>query len=635
MLTPNPLQPGQKIGLARFTLVRQLGQGGMGVVWLAQDEKLGESVALKFLPPEVRADPVALDDLRRETLRSRKLSHPHIVRIHDFHDAEGEAPFISMEYVDGSNLVGLRMQQPERVLTWELLRPLVKQLCAALDYAHSEGVIHRDLKPANVMLDRKGRLKLADFGIAAVVSESVSRVSVQKTSGTLAYMSPQQLVGKRPTVADDIYALGATLYELLTSKPPFYTGDLTHQILHVANERPEERLVALGIANPIPADVAALIMACLAKEPGQRPQSARAVAACVGLELDSQPVAEKEGPVQAIPNRKRLWAGVALAVFGLLGLVVWYGAIHGRRTRLTPAQKPSLGGSVAKAPDASSLSSMVLIPAGAFTMGDTFSEGYDNELPLHTVQVSAFNLDKTEVTRGLWDEVRNWAKAHGYSFDYGYGVFSQDTDHPAFSVNWYDAVKWCNARSEMEGRVPAYYTDAGQTLIYRTGTNDLSANMVNWNAGYRLPTEAEWEKAARGGLSGKRFPWGDTITRSQANYCFSTNAYDISSARDPLPNYPPFKQLLTSPVGSYAPNGYGLYDMAGNVLEWCWNWSGSYSRVTQTDPRGPSSGSGRVLRGGTWGFDALHCRVAMREAFEPNNNGWHIGFRCALPASQP
>ena len=350
MLTPNPLQPGQKIGLARFTLIRQLGQGGMGVVWLAQDEKLGESVALKFLPPEVRADPVALDDLRRETLRSRKLSHPHIVRIHDFHEVEGEAPFISMEYVDGPNLVGLRMQQPDRVLTWELLRPLVKQLCAALDYAHSEGVIHRDLKPANVMLDRKGRLKLADFGIAAVVSESVSRVSVQKTSGTLAYMSPQQLVGKRPTVADDIYALGATLYELLTSKPPFYTGDLTHQILHEANERPEERLAALGIENPIPADVAALVMACLAKEPGQRPQSASAAAAWIGLELDSQPVAEKEGPVQASPNRKRLWAGVALAVFGLLGLAVWYGAIHGRRTRLTPAQTPSLREQTAKTP---------------------------------------------------------------------------------------------------------------------------------------------------------------------------------------------------------------------------------------------------------------------------------------------
>src|SRR5262249_48354725 len=118
-----------------------------------------------------------------------------------------------------------RLQQADQVLAWEQLAPLVHQLCAALAYAHGENVIHRDLKPANVMLDSKGRVKLADFGIAAVVSDSASRMSKLGTSGTLPYMSPQQLEGNRPSVADDIYALGATLYELLTSQPPFYTGD--------------------------------------------------------------------------------------------------------------------------------------------------------------------------------------------------------------------------------------------------------------------------------------------------------------------------------------------------------------------------------------------------------------------------
>jgi hypothetical protein len=166
-------------------------------------------------------------------------------------------------------------------------------LCAALDYAHNEMVIHRDLKPANMMVDSRGHLKLADFGIAAVVSDSMSRVSARhSTSGTLPYMSPQQVTGKSPQATDDIYALGATLYELLTGQLPFNSGDITHQILHEPPEPMEERLAALGTQNEIPGDVAALVMACLAKESGQRPQSARVVAEWIGLELDVKPSTE-------------------------------------------------------------------------------------------------------------------------------------------------------------------------------------------------------------------------------------------------------------------------------------------------------------------------------------------------------
>src|SRR6185369_15838208 len=173
----------------RFTLLRLLGRGGMGVVWLAHDEQLGEDVALKFLPPEIRHDSVALDDLRRETARSHKLTHSHIMRIHDLYKSDQEA-FISMEFVEGPNLSDLRLDQADRVLKWSFLEPLVKQLCDALDYAHGENIVHRDLKPANLMLDSRGRLKLADFGIAATVSDSVSRVSILRhsRSGTSTYM---------------------------------------------------------------------------------------------------------------------------------------------------------------------------------------------------------------------------------------------------------------------------------------------------------------------------------------------------------------------------------------------------------------------------------------------------------------
>src|SRR5688572_20130605 len=270
------LAKGSRVGGGRFTLLRSLGQGGMGVVWLARDEHLREDVALKFLPPEIRHDAVALDDLRRETARSRKLTHPHIIRIHDLYRDEQEA-FISMEYVDGPNLSELRLEQPDRVFKWSFLEPLVKQLCDALEYAHRENIIHRDLKPANMMLDGRGRLKLADFGIAATVSDSVSRVSMGRhnMSGTASYMSPQQLDGQLPQVTDDIYSLGSTLYEFLTSRAPFFTGDIAHQVRTLTPQPIEKRLAQLRITNQVPPTVGATIMACLAKEPEKRPQTAR------------------------------------------------------------------------------------------------------------------------------------------------------------------------------------------------------------------------------------------------------------------------------------------------------------------------------------------------------------------------
>src|ERR1035437_9494419 len=287
-------------------------------------------------------------------------------------------------------------------------------------------------------------------------------------------------------------------------------------------------------------------------------------------------------------------------------------------------------------PDTNSLSGMTLIPAGSFLMGDALGDNgqFIDELPLHTVYVSAFYLDKTEVTKAMWDEVKTWAVAHGYSFENaGSGKAS---NHPVYSVNWWDVVKWCNARSEKEGRVPAYYTDAVRTTVYRTGWVYVQNDWVKWNSGYRLPTEAEWEKAARGGARGPRFPWSnvDTITHSQANYYSSTSySYDVSLTCGYHPSYQSGGYPYTSPVGSFAPNAYGLYDMAGNVWGWCWDWYGSYSSGSQSDPRGPASGSARVIRGGSWNNNAWGCRVSFR-GYWPDAGGINGGFRSALPAGQ-
>ncbi len=289
---------------------------------------------------------------------------------------------------------------------------------------------------------------------------------------------------------------------------------------------------------------------------------------------------------------------------------------------------------------------MALIPAGSFQMGDNL-DGYSDDLPVHSVYVSAFYMDKYEVTKALWDEVAVWAANHGYDISAN-SASGKAANYPAECAEWDNVVKWCNARSEKEGRTPAYrLRDSG--IVFRTGSSgyrgdegwvDIPGVACNWDAGYRLPTEAEWEKAARGGVSGKRFPWGDTISHSQANYySYAGYGYDISPTREYHPLYNTGDGSYTSPGGSFAPNGYGLYDMAGNVWEWCWDWYGTYESGSQSDPRGPGNfpdvwGALRVIRGGGWDGDADFCRVADR-LYNPLDGIWgSTGFRAVLPPGQ-
>ena len=288
-------------------------------------------------------------------------------------------------------------------------------------------------------------------------------------------------------------------------------------------------------------------------------------------------------------------------------------------------------------PSGSAPSGMALIPAGAFTMGNSIYDGDITDANPLAVNVSAIYMDVNPVSYSQWLSVYVYAISYGYNFNNtGSG---KAANHPVQQVDWYDCVKWCNARSQQAGKTPVYYTDAGMAHVY---TNGEVTPFVNWSAnGYRLPTEAEWEKAARGGLSGQRFPWGNTISWGRADYygnpgALGGYAYDLATAADYDPAfsggdngaYP-----YTSPVGSFAPNGYGLYDMAGNVWEWCWDWYGT-PYAGGADPRGPASGSSRVLRGGPWNSLAGDCRTARRGYDGPTGHDNGIGFRCVLPAGQ-
>ena len=239
---------------------------------------------------------------------------------------------------------------------------------------------------------------------------------------------------------------------------------------------------------------------------------------------------------------------------------------------------------------------LALIPAGPFQMGD---ERVPNATPLHTVTVSAFAMDKWEVSIELWESVRVWGNAHGYDLVAGSSFGAQ---HPVHSVSWYDAVKWCNARSEKEGRVPAYYEDAALEVVYRS--RQKQPDGVNWIVGYRLPTMEEWEKAARGGVVGKLYPWGtDEISPELANYRAS-------------------RKGKTMPIGSYGANGYGLYDMAGNVSEWGWEQYLYWSDFS------------RQHRGGSWNDDVF-CKVASSYGTVDYDRTPSIGFRCVFYPGQP
>jgi serine/threonine protein kinase len=200
----------------RYRIIGLLGRGGMGEVYRADDLKLGQAVALKFLPRELSADAVRRERFFAEVRITRQLAHPNICRVYDIGETNGQH-FLSMEFIDGEDLASLVMRIG--YLSNEKALDIARQLVAGLAVAHERGVLHRDLKPANIMIDGHGRVRITDFGLAIAATEVASQSG--DVSGTPAYMAPEQLAGKGTSVRSDIYALGLVLYEILTGKRAF------------------------------------------------------------------------------------------------------------------------------------------------------------------------------------------------------------------------------------------------------------------------------------------------------------------------------------------------------------------------------------------------------------------------------
>ena len=298
----------------RYRVVRQLGQGGMGSVWLAEDEKLdGFKVAIKMLPSVLVNNKRAYAQVKAEALVSLKLSHPNIVTVRAFEE-EGGSPFLVMDYIDGQTLDDYLAEKGK--LTEEETVKLLKPVAAALDYAHTQGVVHRDVKPGNVMIRKDGTPFVLDFGIAREIQETMTRVTGKLSSGTLLYMSPEQLNGAAPKPAQDIYSFAAMAYECLKGEPPFSRGQIEYQIV---NNKPEP--LGPQFANCGPG-----VMAGLEKKPENRPASCAAVLAPSrgsGGGRSPRPTPE---PRQESPRSSTRTSGGKGVVVGLIVALVLAGA---------------------------------------------------------------------------------------------------------------------------------------------------------------------------------------------------------------------------------------------------------------------------------------------------------------------
>lgn len=305
-------------------------------------------------------------------------------------------------------------------------------------------------------------------------------------------------------------------------------------------------------------------------------------------------------------------------------------------------------------------SEMAFINEGRFNMGQ--KNNLADEVPVHRLFVSAFFISQNEVTLGDWKKVVIWAEYNGYNFsnhqyDPRPGIDRsgdiQPDQFPMNSITWYDAVKWCNARSEMEGRTPCYYLDTQHNIVYRKGKEDIDSDMVNWKAsGFRLPTEAEWEKAARGKYSGYNYPWGTKIDEAMANYKNSKDPFESGiGGISPIGYYDGNQTIHLSKnlELSDMKNSNGLYDVIGNISEWCWDWydEGWYkkSKSKVQDTTGPTfseatkyifegvplDGKRKVHRGGAFDDgptdEGKPLRIAFRHVEYPHSYQWTVGLR--------
>ena len=303
----------------RYRIVALVGRGGMGEVYRADDLRLGQPVALKFLPAELEHDPAARDRLLAEVRSARTISHPSVCRVYDVGDVGGRV-FLTMEYIDGEDLASL-LRRIGKLPAAKALE-VARQLCAGLAAAHDKGVLHRDLKPANVMIDGRGQARITDFGLAVSAGAAGSPADF---AGTVAYMAPERFHGARATVQSDLYGLGLILYETYTGKPAFKADSIREWERAHSDSTPTS---PSALATDVEPPVERAILRCLEKDPAKRPASAAQVAAALpggdplaaalaAGETPSPELVAASGDEGTLP-RRQAWAWLAACLVALV-----------------------------------------------------------------------------------------------------------------------------------------------------------------------------------------------------------------------------------------------------------------------------------------------------------------------------
>jgi serine/threonine protein kinase/formylglycine-generating enzyme required for sulfatase activity len=609
---------GAELLLGSYVLLERLGEGGMGQVFQARNWKLGQVVALKLIRKERVDNPDAVRRFQREIRAAAQLNHPNIVRAFDA-DAVDGAHFFVMEYIEGTDLSKLVKQHGPPPVAQAC--DYVRQAALGLQHAHERGLIHRDIKPHNLLRTKDGVVKILDMGLARLTPGGDGELSSTLTEegavmGTPDFIAPEQVLDAHTAdIRADLYSLGCTLYYLLAGRVPFPGGNLGEKLMkHQLREpQPVELLRA-----DVPSAVAGVARRLMAKKPEDRYQTPAELAAVLHDLVRPRPAPPAPRPAEfpslggdtALASqspfvlrkkaeRRRLLllnVGLGGALLVMVGVLLFLLFREPGGTSNTGRADPEDGGATGQPgvsdPNTNSIGmTFVRVPRGKFWTGGGGGKPGDRQVEIQ----ADFYLAIHETTQGQWQAVMGDNPSY----------FSRTGDGK-------DRVKDVSDADLQQFPVENVSWDMVQDFIKKVSAREKDRGWL-----YRLPTSEEWEYACRASREGE-----PSKEDCAFDFYFDQPTNDLSSEQANFNGNGPAGKAAKGPnlgrpakVGSYRPNRLGLYDMHGNVWEWC----------EDTLPRG----SGRVFRGGGWYINGSHCRAALLNVDAPSSRSNGLGFRLA------